>query len=1626
MAKAVKSFVGGVGKAVSGVVKAVGSIVTGVVNAVSSVVSGVINFVVSPFLGLFGLGTPSMPNEATPDSLKGVMVQRNGSDQYVPVVYGYRKVAGTIVFAETGSDSNKYLWVAYVMSEGPVEGLYEVWLDNTQLPSSLIPALNRGERVTVTGDSKFSNLTQLQFSAGVYKNNPAETNVGNAIKNGIFAGSPSFTNTMHYNGLATVFARYEWPSDTTNNPFGGSIPKLEVCMLGRKVARLTTGTPEAYEWGQFGDGYTESYSANPAEIILDYLRNPFYGKGLTNDDIHWDSFKIAAAKYNQEVTFLTGVTGPVLRLDYVVKTEQTIFNNCKEMLSNCRSYLPYTNGKYKIIVEDAGNPTDITSGVAPIAATFNKDNIVGEITYTGIDRASKYNSVTVNYTDPGNQWSPQSVTFPETFAARQALITADGGREYTGDFTFAGITNPGIAKDFARLILNKSRYQDSISLTVTSQAFELEPGDNIYIDANILKFGTDPELFAVPWRIISIKLNNNYTFSLGCVRNPDFIYPHVRGLEIDYKYALYVPKGATRYYPKEPIGIPVGYNPPTYAPISDTDANVPPPISGTGRLIDAVSLYDYKVNVRSGLIYVSETFNQPDNSAYSSVIVRYKQNISSVTTWTQIEVTQKPGANQPISFEIGPLVNNAQYYLTTQVKYTTGDLSTVVTPNTINVQANLGTTTTPGSGSGSTTPTVTTTVTPTAGNYFSYVSGLTVTSGGLPLSTRQVAFTLKQDMGLGVNPYLDGVEVFYKPSINPKWYRSTVAATVTQGNEIGFSLSLGSRLYPSVPGSGGVSAVVDDYDFIFRFTYSDGRTSQYQYHASNCSVEHNGSGYSFNIFTTGSIVTKELTSAYTPQLMSLTDIPDTRTLELGLRSIKNSISAGVQRIYFNFNSPSTADFVNWKGIRLYSHKVGTTLTWTQDDFALTYDSVVGAYFISLDILYNTAYEYVIVPLVEYGGTVEASNGRYVSGSINASSGDVNWMSFMNVQSNEAVATAKARIGSAPASDPTRTTLFDSIDATTVVSGGYPMTPRKLSFTMKQTVVVGSPSARLAGIKIYYKRSVDAYYYVSKYPLPSGYTEGDTLTFDSTQTSPAMTLGNPNYPNPLPSTDNYQTYDFIFRWYYDDDTDSNKELNFTAVKGRSCAIERCQGVYNFHILGATGTSFGAAYPTTGSITYDKSNLTTTTVTNQAPNTVTVVTDVTSTLTPYQFEATTLNGVNRMIFYTSKPSAEMNTYYRGCRVLYREITLGVNNAYTTMSDTSIIQNNAIVVNGVVKTDGIGTKIENIKWDTEYEFAIIPQVIVGTTVTDATNCFYVRGKFHTRVTETTGANPYPSYDNWLAKYRAQVVATSTALSTISNYPSQLTSPPYLAKVTSQCKNPSIVNKKYWKLQFTIPAGTTFNMYRRSTCAGSTTYPQGYDTLSLWGLGQWEKVEAVADTHYTIDANNLVTMYVRPAISGLYEFYKSVYWASSISSTNPLYDNPRSATENTYKKLVGDLGIPTALIPGAESTQFCIVIKYNNGVSVVESSKAVLFNPTDSGVANTVVTLTTINFSQAVYSSTVTGTVISPVPSGIDNTSSYTNNLKRTISEARTIVSASNIKLGADNATTYTVPTVTGGTVI
>lgn len=197
-----------------------------------------------------------------------------------------------------------------------------------------------------------------------------------------------------------------------------------------------------------------------------------------------------------------------------------------------------------------------------------------------------------------------------------------------------------------------------------------------------------------------------------------------------------------------------------------------------------------------------------------------------------------------------------------------------------------------------------------------------------------------------------------------------------------------------VPGTGGVPATVDDYDFIFRFGYSDGKTSIWQWRSMNQSVEYGPFGYG-PVVASGSspfTFTKELASDYQP-----TEAPAGSTGS-DYRNIADSMTtyqlyatqeAGVNKVYFWASAPDALAYPYLAGWRILYRKFvsGATLAESPESsidivpyksstsILTTGDSSyhVGIGCVIPGIEWDVEYDYIAVPLVWYNGTKTPAN-----------------------------------------------------------------------------------------------------------------------------------------------------------------------------------------------------------------------------------------------------------------------------------------------------------------------------------------------------------------------------------------------------------------------------------------------------------------------------------------------------------------------------------------------------------------------------------------------------------------------------------------------------------------------------
>jgi hypothetical protein len=256
------------------------------------IVEAVVN-VVSSFIGWL-IPTPDIPDFDTPEEERGVLINKQSNNAPIPVVYGRRQVGITRIFLESSGKDNKYLYMAGVISEGEIEEIEEIFIDDKKVIFD--GDLDHGVvREVSDGDGNF-------YKGRSYIQAQAFYGTDDQVASSILTNSTNWTSNHRLRGVCYIAFRFEWNQDIFS-----SIPQVRVTLEGKKVYDPRDDTTK--------------YTPNSALVLLDYLRNSRYGKGLPDSAFESDfaSFKTSANVCDEQITPRTETVTPIgglIREDY--------------------------------------------------------------------------------------------------------------------------------------------------------------------------------------------------------------------------------------------------------------------------------------------------------------------------------------------------------------------------------------------------------------------------------------------------------------------------------------------------------------------------------------------------------------------------------------------------------------------------------------------------------------------------------------------------------------------------------------------------------------------------------------------------------------------------------------------------------------------------------------------------------------------------------------------------------------------------------------------------------------------------------------------------------------------------------------------------------------------------------------------------------------------------------------------------------------------------------------------------------------------------------------------------------------------------------------------------------------
>jgi hypothetical protein len=475
-----------------------------------AVVTAIITTIITTAISYLIAPKPKAPRQSSNDEVKGILVNKDANNNPIPVVYGQRQVGLTRVYVESSGADNQYLYIAGVLCEGGgagIESIDEIYVDDKLVVWS--GALTDGTLRTVnSSDTNFyKDGTSLISVQGFY-------GLDNQSASSLLQEQANWTTNHKLSGLAYLAIRLKWNQDA----FSG-IPEIRVTLKGKKIYDPRLDSTKGGSGSHRQDtASTWAYSKNSSLVLLDYLRNGRYGKGLPNSafETNYDSFKTSANTCETQVTpYTSGTDINLFETHAVLDSEKKVIDNVRELLVPMRAIFNYTQGKYKVIIEGTGSSQLL----------LTKDNVVSEVKLQGENKSEKYNRVIGTFTNPSKDYQSDTVSYPpfddsalaveDRFAT---MLSADNDTLLERSFDMIHVTSPYQAEEICENILKRSRNCLKAEVTITSEGLNLAIGDIVTATYDTAGFS------AKPFRVMSLSINADSTVNLGLEEHQDNFY----------------------------------------------------------------------------------------------------------------------------------------------------------------------------------------------------------------------------------------------------------------------------------------------------------------------------------------------------------------------------------------------------------------------------------------------------------------------------------------------------------------------------------------------------------------------------------------------------------------------------------------------------------------------------------------------------------------------------------------------------------------------------------------------------------------------------------------------------------------------------------------------------------------------------------------------------------------------------------------------------------------------------------------------------------------------------------------------------------------------------------------------
>ena len=467
----------------------------------------------------------------------GITVTSKAPTAPYRVIYGTSRVGGTIVYAETTSNTNEFLHMVVVLAGHEVDeittlflGDDSVALETTSNDSNGIPIFtptssdkyngkllvkkHLGNVDQVADANLVADVTQwttnhkisgksylylkFTFDKDVYPN--GVPNVSAIVKGKklydpratSFTASSSTvstsanTITLSSHGLST-FDRATYNSNS-NTAIGGLsngttyfVIKVDAnnIKLATNYTNCVAGTPISLT--SVSGSTTQkfnftTFSDNPVLATRDFLKDTIYGLQVEDVEINDTNF-IASANTCDETVTVTNPSGTEKRFtcNGSFQLSQSPKVIIENLMTTLGGFLIYSNGEFKIIPSAFLSPT----------VTLNEGNLRSGISINSrVSKKELFNAVKGLYSEPANDFQPQN--YP--ILTNSSFESEDNNERIYAEFDYPFTNSSRMCQRLSKIQLLKVRQQISFSASFDMGAFKLDVGDTVNITNSRMGF----------------------------------------------------------------------------------------------------------------------------------------------------------------------------------------------------------------------------------------------------------------------------------------------------------------------------------------------------------------------------------------------------------------------------------------------------------------------------------------------------------------------------------------------------------------------------------------------------------------------------------------------------------------------------------------------------------------------------------------------------------------------------------------------------------------------------------------------------------------------------------------------------------------------------------------------------------------------------------------------------------------------------------------------------------------------------------------------------------------------------------------------------------------------------------